>query len=264
MKNSKKHPISHPASNGFKEYTTADALNDMIEIIPTIVTDDPTITIQTIRTELKMKHFIVASIVEVQKAIDTITGDHLKSFVMFDQVMKGHGIHMNRFVMLVTKHRMIKSCHRVITAGNGAKYSVVFYADNGAKLKTWFGVQMANHQISYGVEHLCHSVVKFDVLENRAEMQSSTIAWLLDEFPEMIGMKMAAQLIKDFKITMDVPTPDRMSIFNGFHCVGTLIGGSTINGTINVPQTSPEHATIDGAIIHPWNQIKSITISVQY
>ncbi len=262
-KENTQHPKSHPAAKPLKKYTDAERHADMVKLIPTIVKDDPTITIESIRESLKMDHFILSNDQEIQKAIDEITDDCERSFVVMNEVMKNHGIHMDRFMLLITDHRKIKSCRRIITAGNGAKYSVTFWGKNGAVLKTWIGINMAEKYVAFGTEHICHSVANMAKLENRAELQAATIAWIISEF-ESDGMEMAAELITDRTVTIKSPTFDQLIVFNGFNAIATLFDGSVKTGQVDATESGIPHAGLIATLFHSHASIKSIKISCQY
>lgn len=238
----------------------------LITLIPTIVTDDPRITIDHIRDILKTDHGIKTENGNIESAIESITENGIRSFANCPDVKRDHGDHLNRFMLIETKFRKIKSCRRVINAGNGAKYSVTFYAQNGAVCKHWIGVNQSTKQISFGYDHTMLSINTFDDLQNRAQKQSSTVAWILSEFPEN-GMSMATDLLNTFQFVIDFPTPDHLNTFNGFQCVGERIDGTTIDGSIDAPDhhlPNAEMIGIKSSLFHPWNQFKSITIFAKH
>lgn len=237
---------------------------DAVKYIPAIVNRDIGASFEKIQYQLKTKYSCFRTFDEIQTAIDEITSDHEKSFVVCDQVKKGHAVHMYRLMLLVTKHRKIKSCRLVVDAGNGAKYSVKFWGGNGAILETWFGVNMSEKYVAYGTDHLCSAMLSFETLADRAEIQASTIAWIISEFEGLKGQKMAVQVIDDFKLTIPFPTPDQLNTFSGFKASGTLIGNKVIHGTITPSHTQPEHVGIESTLFHSWNNLISITINTQF
>jgi len=234
--------------------------------IPTIVGNDARITIEQIKTKLDTDHGIGADHEMIQKAIDAITENGIRSFNDCPDVKKGHADHMNRFMLLETKFRLIKSIRRVVNAGNSAKYSVAFYASNGAVSKFWIGVQWGLKQIVFGCDSTGLGVYSFDDLQNRGEKQSSTVAWILSEFPDD-GMAMATDFLNNFQFTIEFPTVNHLNTFHGFQCVGQIIGGSKIDGQIDAAThrtTDPQMVGINSSIFVTWSSLSHITIFAKY
>ena len=230
-----------------------------------IVGDDPTITIQRIRESLKSEFGVSLSEKQVKHEIDKMTSNHSKSFVEHLNAERVHASQMDRFMMLITKHRKIKHVQKLVSAGNGAKYAVTFWADNGAKLKTWFVVNMEQNYVAYGADEFRHSIVDFQSLANRADLQANTIAWINNSFPEN-GKQMAEQLINDFELTIPTPSPLHLKVFAGFDATAEILSGiGTVHGKIYASQFIDllEYG-IESTIVHTWDKIASITIKVQF
>jgi hypothetical protein len=240
----------------------------LINAINKLVNNDPRITIAAIYDGLNVKQKIKATRDEIKSAIDHITANGIRSFANCPAVKRGHAEHMDRFMLLETYFRKIKSCTLEINAPNGAKYAVKFYAANGAVVKHWIGINRSSQQISFGYDQTGLSLVKFDNLIDRGQSQASTVAWILDEFYEN-GMYMASDLLNTFQFDIEFPTPNHLNTFNGFKCSATKIDGTVVDGKIDADDHGLQNhgsviTGIMGTIFHPWNQFKSITIFAKY
>lgn len=171
--------------NTKQTFATDEQRLDAIEKLITWIThNDKHATVGQIVSRIGEKHAIQTNVNEVNAIIDRITSDHEKSFAVMDQVKRGHAEHMDRFMLLDTGHRKIKSCRLVVNAGNGGKYSVEFWLPNGGIFKCWIGINMAEKYVVLGVDLVLYEKRYFQDLRNRGELQAATISWLLSEFPD--------------------------------------------------------------------------------
>ena len=240
-------------------------LNKIEKIIGWITHSNPNATVNNIMDELQSNYKINTNSIEVNEIIERMTSDHEKSFSNMSAVKKDHATHMDRFMILDTGHRKIKSCELDIHNEFGARYIVNFWLPNGGVFSCWIGVVFDKKYIVLGVKKVIYEKRTFEDLKNRGEKQASTIAWVLSEFPnDGKGLKMAKEMINDFVLTIPFPTADQLGVFEGFQAIGMTNGGGHFKGQIESPFRSPEKSGLMGTIFHPLSTFVSIKIFIQF
>ena len=240
-------------------------LNDIQKMIGWITHSDQHATINKIMDQLESKHGINTNTTEVNEIIERMTSDHQKSFVVMSDVKRGHAEHMDRFMLLDTGHRKIKSCELDVCNEFGARYIVEFWLPNGGVFNCWIGIITELKYIVLGVKKVIYEKRTFEDLQNRGELQAGTISWLLSEFPnDGQGMKMAAEMINDFVLTIPFPSAGQLNVFNGFESMAFTNGGGHFRGKIQSLHENDRDAGVNGILFHPISSFVSIKIFVQY